>query len=71
MNTYKLYRYSYCCTSPANRYQLTATIQAKSIRAAKLMFSKIWSGAGYITDEMIMNSRVDLKKEIGFFGITN
>ena len=51
MNTYKLYRYSYCCTSPANRYQLTATIQAKSIRAAKLMFSKIWSGAGYITDE--------------------
>ena len=51
MNTYKLYRYSYCCTSPANRYQLTATIQAKSIRAAKLMFSKIWSGAGYIADE--------------------
>lgn len=51
MNTYKIYRYSYCCTSPANRYQLTATIQAKSIRAAKLMFSKIWSGAGYITDE--------------------
>ena len=51
MNTYKLYRYSYCCTFPANRYQLTATIQAKSIRAAKLMFSKIWSGAGYITDE--------------------
>lgn len=33
-----------------NTYKLYR-YQAKSIRAAKLMFSKIWSGAGYITDE--------------------